>query len=488
MMKKSIVWLLVLTMLLGLCACSGSGNTGETEPQETVAGLKVGFGRENIMPDNVNAAHLGGDDDAFRKATGFIDILKVTCFALQDGKGETVLVYTTDLVGLYGNWSDSVRTAISVELKIPEDRIVIATTHTHSGISMTYQWNGLQDYITQFRKAMVYAGKTALEDMSPAEVYYGSSIEDDLVFVRHFKLNDGTVTSSGVESGSPLIEGYAAEKDAEMQVIQFKRPAEGKKDLIMMCFNPHSTFNGNISLTNVSADFPGPCRDYIESQGDYLVGYFIGDAGNQAPTTKYTPDMHHLNYTEYGQELGRRVLNLLPNLTKGEGSDLTLNGRTYVGKYNKEKLELLDQAKEVVAAHEKGGREASDPVAKQYGIYGRTEAYAIVRRASAPEINTMDLKVMSIGSDVSFIFAPYEMFSEHGSYMREKTPYKISFISSCTDGGEGYLPSLAAFEYGCYESYTTNFARGTGEALAEEYLDMLTKMKEGIKESAGTQP
>jgi hypothetical protein len=27
-----------------------------------------------------------------------------------------------------------------------------------------------------------------------------------------------------------------------------------------------------------------------------------------------------------------------------------------------------------------------------------------------------------------------------------------------------------------------NFARGTGEELADTYLDMLTKMKEGVKE------
>lgn len=476
-MKKILCLCLTVVIVLGLCACGASGNN-----EETPKGLQVGFGRENIMPDNPTAAHLGGDDDAFRKATGFIDLLKVTCFALQDETGETVLVYTTDLVGLYGSWINAIRTAISLETEIPENRIVIATTHTHSGVSMTYEWNGLSDYMTLFRKSMVRAAQNALADLSPAEIYYGSSIEDDLVFVRHFKLTDGSVTSSGVAAGDPSIVGYAAEKDAEMQVVHFKRAAEGKKDVIMMCFNPHSTFNGNIAKTSLSADFPGPLRDYIESQGDYLVGYFIGDGGNQAPTTKYTPDMHGLDYKQYGEELGRRVLNLLPSLTKGEGSQITLNSRTYTGKYNKEKLDLLQQAKEVVEVHEKGGREASDPVAKQYGIYGRTEAYAIVRRASAPDINNMDLRVMALGDDVSFIFAPYEMFSEHGSYMREKTPYKMSFISSCTDGGEGYLPSLAAWEYGCYESYTTNFARGTGEELADTFLDMLTKMKEGVKE------
>ena len=160
------------------------------------------------------------------------------------------------------------------------------------------------------------------------------------------------------------------------------------------------------------------------------------------------------------------------------------NADTHTGAaVDRRSLDALEQAQEVIKVHEQYGREKSQPLAESYGIYGRTEAYAIVRRASAPDHNDMDLRVMAIGPQVSFLFAPYEMFSEHGSYMRKNTAYDITFIASCTDGGEGYLPSLAAFEYGCYESYTTNFARGTGEELADTYLDMLSKMKEGHKES-----
>lgn len=476
MFKKFACLLLVFVMILGLCAC------GESGAKEESKGLQVGFGRENIMPDEITNAHLGGDDDAFRKATGFLDLLKLTCIAIDDGNGEQVLVYTSDIVGIYSNWLTSMVASVTNATGIPKERIVFATTHTHSGISMTYNWNGLDQYKAKVQMAMIQTAQTALADLAPAKMSFGSSFEDDLIFVRHYTLNDGRVTSSGVADGSPTITGYAAEKDSEMQVVMFDRE-EGKKDVIMMCFNPHSTFNGNVALTDISADFPGPTRDYIESQGDYLVAYFIGDGGNQAPTTKYTPDKHGLDYKQYGQELGKRVLNLLPNLTPAESGDLVLNSRTYNGKYNKEHLDALEQAQEVIAVHEQYGREKSQPLAESYGIYGRTEAYAIVRRASAPDHNDMDLRVMAIGPQVSFLFAPYEMFAEHGSYMRENTVYDITFIASCTDGGEGYLPSLAAFEYGCYESYTTNFARGTGEELAETYLDMLSKMKEGHKES-----
>ena len=477
-MKKILCILLVMTMLLLGAGC------GSDEPaSEPAKSLQVGFGRENVMPEEITDAHLGGDDDAFRRATGFWDYVKVTCIAIQDGTGERVLVYTMDTVNSNDSWLQPIRDAISRDLDIPHDRIMIAATHNHSGVSMSYNWNGSDRYKTEFQKKMVKAGEVALNDLSPATISYGSSMEEDLVFVRHYLLDDGTVTAHGVPDGSPQIIGHAAEKDAEMQVVRFARSAPGKKDIIMMCFNPHTTYNGSVSQTNISADFPGACRDYIETQGDYLVAYFIGDAGNQSPISKHTPEMHHLTYMEYGKELGTRVLKLLPNLKATETSDISVSYRYHVGTRNKEKMDMVEQAREVVAAHESGGREKSDPVADRYGLYGRLEAYSIISRLSAPDTENIKLAVMALGDDLSFLFAPYEMFSEDGSYMRANTPYDMTFIASCANGAKGYLPSATASAYGCYEGYTTRFARGTGRDVAETFLDMLAKMKEGVVET-----
>ena len=42
----------------------------------------------------------------------------------------------------------------------------------------------------------------------------------------------------------------------------------------------------------------------------------------------------------------------------------------------------------------------------------------------------------------------------------------------------GYLPMARAYDYGVYEGYVTLFQRGTAEAVAETYVDMLKKLKE----------
>jgi len=231
----------------------------------------------------------------------------------------------------------------------------------------------------------------------------------------------------------------------------------------------------------MSADFPGPTRDYIESKGDYLVAYFTGDAGNQEQRTKYAPEMAAApkDYHEYARRLGDYLLAALPNLTKAEGNTVTVSGQQYQAKTNKEKLHMLAQAKEVMEVHKTQGRDASNKLAAEYGLYQYLEAQSIVWRANAPEINEAWLNVMSIGEDLSFAFAPYEMFSENGSYLREKTPYDMTFLITMCNGAEGYLPSKAACEYHCYEYYTTLFEVGTAEILIDEFLSMLNTMKNG---------
>jgi len=475
-MKKLLTIILAAVMIFSLCAC------GSSDVKEDSTGLQVGFARENIMPDDVNKVHLGGDDDAFRKATGFLDLLTISCIAFKDGDGEPVLVYTTDFNNSKDAWTAPIRTAIKESTNIPENRILIASTHTHSGVSISYQFDGYAAYWAKVQKAMVKAANDALADLAASQILYGSTDASDLVYVRHYRMTDGTVKSSGLSVDDPNIVEHPAKNDGTLQVVQFAR--DSKKDIVLVCFNPHTTFNGNVSKTNLSADFPGPLRTYIEAQGDYHAAYFIGDAGNQAPTSYLSKEDHGMDYVQYGEELGRRVIELLPSLTKSETTDLKLNSRTYVGKTNKEKIELLDKAKEVVAVHEQGGREASNPLAEKYGLYQRVEAYAIVRRANAGDTRSMNLAVMALGDQLSFLFAPYEMFSESGSAIREQTPYDMTFLATCANGAHGYLPSLAASEYGCYESYTAKFARGTAEDLVETYLDMLTKMKDGVSETA----
>lgn len=474
-MKRIISLLLTVVLMLGLCAC------GESAPEDTtpaeVTSLQVGFAREIVMP-KIGTPELDGTASG-RIMTDFMDNLTVTCVALRGVNGETVLVYTTDRKAAGEEVFNQCRTEISQATGIAEDHIMLGATHTHSAPKFS-GWDGAAQYVEDFKAAMVKVGQDSLADLSGAEAYYGSVETENCVYVRHYRLMDGTVTSSGVSAGDGRILGHAAEADEELQAIRFDR-GEGKKDVIMMSFNSHPTWFGGVSETNMSADYPAPTREFIEVNGDYLVAFFLGDAGNQGPVTKYMPEIASApkDYREHGQRLGQYVLDLIPTMTKATGDDVKLLGQQYTATTNKDKIDMVQQATEVMNIYNTQGRDAALVAAEKYGFYQHLEASAILNRARAEDTTPVWMNVLSIGDDMSFVFAPYEMFSESGSYIRANTPYGITLLSSCTNDGNGYLPSLAAFEYGCYESYTTRLAEGSAEELAEEYVSMLTQLKNG---------
>ena len=471
-MKKFVSLLLSVTLLLGLCACGAAD-----APQEEYKGLMAGFGREIVMPET--AVHLQGTDTASRISQGFLDYLKVTCIALQDQAGTTVLIYTMDRVGSGDTYVHPLRTQVSQATGIAEENIMFAATHTHSAPMITGNYEGVAEYKEIFFNGAVKAGQDAIADLSPAELSYGSTQATGLLFVRHYVHEDGKITASSGIGTNDVIVGHPTEADEELQILRFTRSGEDKKDILMLSWNSHPTFHGGVKDYLISADFPGPTRDYIESQGDYLVAYFTGDAGNQATDSRIKEERHGLDYNEFGQKLGQFCLDALPTLTPATGDTIKLTSQAYPARANKERLDMLNQAKEVVSLYSSQGRDAANALAEKYGLYQVLEARAIIDRSTAGDTHPIAMSAMSVGDNVSLVFASYEMFCESGRAIRSQTPYDITFVSSCSNGSNGYIPSQEAYDYGCYESYVSHVAPGTGEELVNEYLNMLSGLKNG---------
>ena len=122
-------------------------------------------------------------------------------------------------------------------------------------------------------------------------------------------------------------------------------------------------------------------------------------------------------------------------------------------------------------------RDTGNILARELGFSSVYHAYGIINRSGIMEDELpIELAVFAFG-DISFTVAPYEMFAAHGMQIKENTPYKMTFVSTCANGGEGYLPTEFAFEFGCYESHTTRFTGDTGTKCAETFISMLEQLK-----------
>ncbi|MBR4863910.1 MAG: hypothetical protein IKU07_04975 [Oscillospiraceae bacterium] len=437
--------------------------------------LQVGYSRVNITPD-YPVAMAGGA--ATRISEGALDPIYITYIALRQGE-ETILFATMDFVGTYEEFAAPVTTAISQAVGLPEDRIILNSTHSHSSVSLRYiSGQGIARYTEDFTAWAIEGAKEALIDLSPANVYHGSIIADGMNWVRHYKMANGTYAGANYgsfKSSTPL--GHAVDADRQMQLIKFARPAEGKKDIVLMSFPCHATMNQSSKL--LSADFPGPTRDYIEEKTGVLVAYFIGAGGDQVPSSRIEGESFNKDYKIFGAELGRIAVECMKNMTEVKNNELRFSQKTYFGKSNKADM---DKADEVLAIEkiwqQVGGRGTPEgkAAAKERGFHSVYEVTAILNRMRFAIDRTMELRAIAIG-DISIIFAPYEMFGGSGKAIKEGSPYDMTFVVSCSHNHDGYLPSEYGCKIRCYEAQITKFEWGTAEKLVDEYISLLKDMK-----------
>ena len=435
--------------------------------------FEVGYGRVDVTPDY--PVHMAGSA-ANRISTEVLDPLYITCIAFRQ-EGETFLVFTMDFVGAYGEFVRPLRKTISKATGLEESHIILNATHTHSSVSVRNdKLTGIARYVKDCDVWAVAAAKAALEDLAAAQVRFGSAPTKGMAWVRHYKVADGTYAGANYGSFKPGIVGHASDAYEELQVIRFVREASGKKDVVLVNFPAHATFNQ--SGTALSADFPGPFRAYIARHTDTLVAYFIAAAGDQVPNSRVPEERFSTDYRVYGEELGRIAVACMETLTQPETPALGFDFRIFEGRSNKEDMHLLPAAKEVEAIWmQVGGRGTPEgkKAAKEHGFSSVYEVTAILNREKFEETRSLELKALSFGR-VSMIFAPYEMFGQSGHRIKTGSPYDMTFVASCSYDHAGYLPSELGCRLRCYEAQITKFAYGTADELVGEYVDMLKKL------------
>ncbi len=490
-MKRMLCFVLAAVLLLGLCACGGKAGGKNYE------GLQVGFGRESILPDNMGVQIAGGDAAA-RIAEGYRDEVAATCIAIKEGD-QTILLYTIDFITVdqhvYAAQAD-----IAAATGIAPENIILNTTHTHSGVSIRSNWTGVEEYRAKYRAAAVTAAQNALADLSPAEMYYGSTMTEDMVFVRHYLMNNGSTYGLGHGSTESGYKEHLYPADEELQVIKFARAAEDKKDVILMNLGAHATMMNSISINTISADWPFNARSYVEyaldedgmpdttQPTDYLCAVFEAAAGDQIPTSNITAIAPYGNkYPEFGNKIGEYCMSVVNGeMTKAEGTGINIQVHKYTAPTMKEGVEdvqRLVQAKELVTlASQVGGYSQPEVTAKvaEYGFESYLAASGLVSRANYPDKYSMELHAMTIDG-VSFIFAPFEMFGVTGREIKDNSPYDMTFVITCSENSMGYHMGYLPHEYACEENFyeydVTKFARGTAEDLAKTYVEILTEMK-----------
>ena len=393
----------------------------------------------------------------------------------SDG-GNTLLLITIDNLSVYPSLYSVVRNIVSGNTGVPKENILIGATHTHSAPNYVLSdLDSSKQYSEQLAQGMAEAADDAMLDLAPATAFSGSKQLEGMNFVRHYITEDGTYMGSNFNEDceSPIV-GHAGEPDSTLQLIKFDR---GEKPAVLLAnWQGHVDHASKNGFTNLSADYPGAFRDKIEEETDMLVAYFTGASGNLACHSRIPEEKNNETMRGYGEDLAEYALELLPTLTPvANTSGVSGKQMTFVGKIDHSWDDMVATARQMINIWNRESRDAATQAGKEYGFTSVYQCNAIVARASMGPTYELPLAVGRVGG-LAFANPGYEMFCESGQFVKENDGYEMTFIIA---GNHLYLPTIAAYEYRCYEADTGFFEKGTAETLATTLVDMLKEIKEG---------
>jgi len=468
-MKRVIALALMAALLLPvLCGCQKDGGKSES------GGLRVGFARVEAMPDG-SVSLSGYSNETQRVSTGFLDKLYTNCVAFSDAQDNTVLMLTVDIVSP-ANIGSTAREKISTATGVPKANIQVNASHTHSGPS-TKNGVGAAAYAAKLIDKMVEAAKAAMEDRSAATLSTSSIDVEGLNFVKHYKLDNGTYAGDNHgDFSSGNIVDHAAPKDPEMRILKIDR--EGKKSVLLANWQAHAIVTGGINKMNMSGDFPASTRDAFESQvKDCYFVYLQGCAGDMNPKSYIASEEYPKDYKVYGQTLANYAVMAMKNMQPVEGDTVKFKQEIFTVNVDHSQDHLAVHASEVWRMFQAdGNREAATALGKTYGFNSVYHAGMLISRPSMGPTIDVELGAIAIG-DMAIITTPVEYFNQLGVYVRENSPYDMTFTLGYTNDKVGYMPSSPAYDYGCYEADITPFAKGSGELVADELVKMLKELK-----------
>lgn len=434
----------------------------------------VGAAKREITPKV--SMTMGGYGLRTEKSTGVHDPLYVRSIYISDGASVALMV-VCDLVAVGDDLVAIVRSAISEELKIPADRIMIAATHTHAGPAAVR--NLLDpDYTKLLTESAVAASKEAASSARPAS------------FASKWIDVEG-VSQNRRDPQYPIKEGLdlLVAVDAEREVIAS-----------MVFYACHPTIMEFDNL-EYSADFPGAAIKLIEENlGGHAI-YLQGACGDINPTwSAHDWENVELNgkivgsaalaaaYRALTLGISRFAVNLswaidtpqVPVLGSAikeselqVASDFVTLVRQRPEDVEEDREEIADLEAKIKGA-DIGIRKRFQPrltflKAKRYGWTNPSPRYL-------PGSDNLEIQAIRLSEDLVILGLPGEYLIDVASVIESRSPFKQTLIVCYANGYFDYFPLAKDFKEHGYEVGRAIYGEGATERMVDSSLALLQRL------------
>jgi neutral ceramidase len=432
------------------------------------AALRGGCAKVNITPPV--GVWLSGYGSRDKPSDSIVDELYAKSLVLDDGNNAIAIV-SADLLWVPLEITSAVRGIVKKKTNIPESNVLVCATHTHFGpkifagtkIGPEVPSNTVdKSYVQTLTKKLADSVFLAYKNMQEVKTGAVKGEIPEIVYNRRPKNNDGSVKmtfslSPEVIATKKIIHGHEG-----FVKVTFTLPPE-EPELTFGPIDPEAwvlrveKMNGEIvgSIINfachavsgsayadwfysISADFPGQTTRVVEQVEGGICLFTSGTAGNIVPIKRGRNERLQIGKALAGEVLKR--LQFVP-------------ASNHVG-LNAMKRDIKLPIKQTLSPDR------------------------IIDADKSKKHLTTEIQVLKIG-DLYIVGLPGEVLVEVGLEIKKRTGLENLFVIALSNDTIGYVCHRQAYEEGGYEPGSgTNLAKGAGEIMIKEALNIISQIKQ----------
>ncbi|MEI6231829.1 MAG: neutral/alkaline non-lysosomal ceramidase N-terminal domain-containing protein [Planctomycetota bacterium] len=447
--------------------------------------LRAGASAVDISPKEFPLNMPGGF--AANMAESVHDPLFARAMVLSDGK-TTLAMVLVDNLGAGPDVLDEAKASASKSTGIPADKILVSSTHTHSGPPLTAKGaapaiayrkvfvDGVAEAIVRAHAALQPASFGTATHPLPEEVFNrrwylkpGKMPLNPYGALDTVKMNPGTTPD--------VLDHPAGPTDPDITIISIM---DAKRRPLALFANYSLHYVGATPPGQISADYFGEFARLMNSRlradEKFVAAMTNGTSGdiNNIPFGITRPPREPFEQIRLVAAKAADAAWFAYRKIEKHRPDVCLGmlQREIPLTYRRPTPEQVAAAKAVVAITDK------DAIAKLPNL-AQNYARSTINAAERPEEKiVVKIQAIRIG-DLAVCCIPFETFCETGLDLKKRNPFPQTMVIGLANGRHGYLPTPEQHKLGGYETWlgTNVVQEDTSVILTNNLLEMLSELK-----------
>jgi neutral ceramidase len=394
------------------------------------ADYKAGLARVIITPEK--PMYLSGYANRTHASDGKVHDLWAKALVIEDRKGGRVVVLSTDLIGLPRGVTDVVGARVLKEYNLDRARLVINSSHTHTGpmirgnLSLLFELDAEQkervdEYSRELTDKLVAVVGAAINDLAPANLSFGNGIAK---FAMNRRQNTPASVKIGLNPKGP--------SDYDVPVLKVSSP-DGKLRAVLFGYACHNTtLTGD--FYQFSGDYAGFAQAAIEQANPGATALFMMLCGaDQNPNPRGTLELARKHGADLAAEVDRVLAGALHPvrgaiLAAFQTVDLEFaihTRETFESRLKETNVFRVRHAKAMLATYDQGRP---------------------IRRYSYP------VQAIQFGKDLTLVALGGEVVVDYVLRIKKEYGSKGIIVAGYSNDVMSYIPSLRVLKEGGYEA------------------------------------